>query len=70
MTTERKKLLGKLLEALGIAATMIGLLQGIFGDMWGELYFSLAGILVFLTGRQVEKRADKTKAPSSSGAAS
>ncbi|HEY6191050.1 MAG TPA: hypothetical protein VI215_01850 [Bacteroidota bacterium] len=46
----------KLLEAGGIAAVMLGLVQGIYGDMWGELYLFLGGILVFLIGRQMEKR--------------
>lgn len=47
---------GKILEALGIAAVMIGLVQGIHGDMWGELYFFLGGIVVFVIGRMIEKR--------------
>jgi hypothetical protein len=50
------KFLPKLLEAIGIAAVMIGLVQGIYGDMWGELYLFIGGIVVFLIGRQLEKR--------------
>ena len=46
----------KLLEAIGLAALMIGLIQGIYGDMWGELYLFIGGILVFIVGRQIEKK--------------
>lgn len=46
----------KILEALGIACVIIGLVQGIYGDMWGELYLLLAGIVVFFVGRMIEKR--------------
>ena len=55
MIRNRKRLVGKFLEAIGIAATMLGLVQGIYGDMWGELYLFLGGILAFLIGRQLEK---------------
>ncbi|TAK52355.1 MAG: hypothetical protein EPO24_15315 [Bacteroidetes bacterium] len=48
--------IGKLLEAIGIAAVMLGLVQGIYGDMWGELYLLLAGIAVFYAGRIIEKK--------------
>jgi membrane-bound ClpP family serine protease len=49
--------LAKGLEALGIACVMIGLVQGIqSGDMWIELYLSIAGIVVFVIGRFMEKR--------------
>jgi hypothetical protein len=45
------------LEALGIACVMIGLVQGIVSDnMWIELYLSIAGIVVFVIGRIIEKR--------------
>ncbi len=49
----------KLLEALGIAALMIGLVQGIYGDMWGELYLFLGGMAVFFVGRRLEKRSER-----------
>ena len=52
----RTRVLAKLLEALGIAATMIGLVQGMYGDMWGELYLFLGGIIAFWAGRRMEKR--------------
>lgn len=58
----RRTLGAKLLEAVGIAAVMIGLVQGLYGDMWGELYLFIGGIVVFGTGRVWEKRIDKKHA--------
>ncbi len=51
--------IAKVLQAGGIAAVMLGLVQGIYGDMWGELYLFLGGIVIFLVGRQMEKRVVK-----------
>ena len=52
-----RRILGKSLEALGIASVMIGLAEGVLGSsMWGELYLSLAGVIVFIAGRALEKR--------------
>jgi hypothetical protein len=51
--------LAKLLEAVGIAAVMLGLVQGIYGDMWGELYLLIGGVAVFYVGRIIEKRSTK-----------
>jgi len=52
-----RRILGKSLEALGIACVMIGLVEGMLGsDMWGELYLSVAGVVVFIAGRRLEKR--------------
>ena len=52
-----KRVLGKSLEALGIACVMIGLAEGVLGpNMWGELYLSVAGVVVFIAGRTLEKR--------------
>ena len=56
MKSGRLRFTAKLLEAIAIAAVMVGLVQGIYGDMWGELYLFLGGIFVFLIGRQMEKR--------------
>ena len=57
MTVQQKGYLAKALEALGIAAVMIALIQGTYGgDMWGELYFFLGGIAIFFIGRRMEKR--------------
>ncbi len=49
----------KALEALGIAATMLALIQGVYGDMWGELYMFLGGIAIFIVGWVIEKRLGK-----------
>ena len=46
----------KILEAIGIASLMIGVVQGIYGDMWGELYLFSGGIVAFFCGRWLEKR--------------
>ena len=59
MTAGKKRLLGKFLEAVGIAATMVGLIQGLYGDEWGELYLFLGGIFVFVVGRRMEKHSPK-----------
>ncbi|HTO95392.1 MAG TPA: hypothetical protein VMM80_13455 [Bacteroidota bacterium] len=58
MSGERsgRRVLGKTLEALGIACVMIGLAEGVLGpNMWGELYLSVAGIIVFIAGRRLER---------------
>jgi len=62
MTAGKKRLLGKFLEAVGIAATMLGLVQGLYGDEWGELYLFLGGIFIFVVGRQIEKQSAKVDA--------
>jgi type III secretory pathway component EscS len=47
----------KVLEALGIAGMMIGLVEGIFSQtMWSELTLSIIGVVVFIAGRWMEKR--------------
>ena len=46
----------KFLEALGFLTVAVGLMYGIMGNMWIDLYFFLGGILVFLVGRTLEKR--------------
>lgn len=56
----------KLFQAMGIACVIIGLVQGIYGDMWGELYLLLAGIGVFFIGRLIEKRQEKQRTASQS----
>jgi hypothetical protein len=51
------RVFAKALEALGIACVMIGLVEGILGStMWMELYLTIAGIVVFIAGRRLEKR--------------
>ena len=46
----------KFLEALGFLTVAVGLMYGVMGDMWIDLYFFLAGVLVFVVGRQIEKK--------------
>ena len=46
---------GKFLQALGIAETLIGLIAGLQGSMGKEMLFVGIGILIFITGRWVEK---------------
>ena len=50
----------KFLEAIGLAAVMIALVTGLYGDAWGELELFLGGIGAFLIGRQLEKSPGKT----------
>jgi hypothetical protein len=49
------KVLSKTLEALGIACVMIGLIDGVQGSMWLELYLLIIGLLVFLAGWGIER---------------
>ena len=53
------RFVGKMLQAISIAALMVGLVQGVYGDMWGELYLFIGGIVVFIVGRRFEKRWEK-----------
>lgn len=55
----KNKTIAKLLEAVGLASLIIGLVQGIYGDMWGELYLFIGGIIIFIIGRFIEKRVEK-----------
>ncbi len=48
-------ILGKILQALGIAETMIGLIAGLQGSMRNEMFFAGVGIIIFIFGRFVEK---------------
>jgi hypothetical protein len=49
------KILSKTLEALGIACVMIGLIDGVQGSMWLELYLLIIGLLVFLAGWGIDR---------------
>ncbi|HZY10046.1 MAG TPA: hypothetical protein VFF29_02730 [Bacteroidota bacterium] len=51
--------IAKLLQAAGLASLIIGLVQGIYGDMWGELYLFIGGIIIFTTGRIIEIKSRK-----------
>ncbi|MBI3004564.1 MAG: glutaredoxin family protein [Ignavibacteriales bacterium] len=48
--------LGKTLEALGFLTVALGLMYGLMGDMWTDLYFFLGGIVVFGVGMVLERR--------------
>lgn len=47
--------IGKILQAIGIAETMIGLIAGLQGSMGREMLYAGIGIGVFIVGRFVEK---------------
>ena len=49
-------IVGKILQLIGLTQVLFGLFYGIRGDMGRELYLFLAGLLVFLIGRWMEKR--------------
>ena len=49
----------KMLEALGIGALAIALVQGIFGHVSFEYGMFFGGFAVFLIGQQIEKRLKK-----------
>jgi len=47
--------LGKILQAIGIAETLIGLIAGLQGSMKNEMIFAGVGVIIFVIGRQIEK---------------
>lgn len=51
--------IAKLLEAAGLASLILGLVQGLYGDMWGELYLFIGGIIIFIAGRIIEIKSRK-----------
>ncbi|MGA9406883.1 MAG: hypothetical protein WBW71_07105 [Bacteroidota bacterium] len=57
------KILAKTFEALGIASVMIGLVDGINGSMWLELYLLIIGLIIFFAGWGIEKSLKKNKEP-------
>lgn len=57
----------KFLEALGFMTVFVGFFYGLLGDMWTDLYFFLAGIVVFVIGRALEKREMKLQHVSTLG---
>lgn len=48
---------GKTLEAFGFLVVALGLMFGFRGDMWSDLYYLIAGVAVFYSGRWVERSA-------------
>ena len=57
------KILSKTLEAMGMASVMIGLIDGINGSMWLELYLLIIGLAIFFAGWGIEKSLKKYKQP-------
>lgn len=55
-------ILAKILQALGIASVMVGLVQGIMSEtMWMELYLSIIGIIIFFGGLGLERLAGRKR---------
>lgn len=55
-------LLAKTLEGLGILCLLFGLIHGINSPkLWGELYFTIIGIVLFLAGWGIEKYLSRKK---------
>lgn len=48
--------LAKVLQAIGIASLAVGLVQGIYGNIAFEYYTFIGGVVVFFTGRLIEKK--------------
>jgi hypothetical protein len=53
------RIISKTLEAIGIASVMIGLIDGMQGSMWLELYLLIIGLIVFFVGWGIEKSLKK-----------
>lgn len=49
-------IVGKALQLIGLAQVLFGLFYGIQGDMMRELYLFVAGLIIFVVGRWIEKR--------------
>jgi hypothetical protein len=52
-------MLAKVLEAMGIGALAIAVVQGIYGHISFEYGMFFGGLAVFLIGQQIEKRVTK-----------
>ncbi|HTX18498.1 MAG TPA: hypothetical protein VMG34_07545 [Bacteroidota bacterium] len=59
------RIVAKTLEAIGIASLMIGLVDGMMGSMWLELYLLIIGLIVFFAGWGIEKSLKKKQKESS-----
>jgi predicted cobalt transporter CbtA len=53
------RIVAKVLQAVGIAEVMIGLVTGLMGNMRKEMYFALAGIVVFSLGWLIQRLTGK-----------
>ncbi|MCH7761429.1 hypothetical protein IIA15_08555 [candidate division TA06 bacterium] len=51
-----KIIIGKIFQLIGLTQVLFGLFYGFRGDMIRELYLFLAGLLIFILGRWMEKR--------------
>jgi hypothetical protein len=56
---------GKALEALGFLIVALGLMFGIRGDMWSDLFYLVFGVAVFYLGRWLERASVKRRFQSS-----
>lgn len=52
----------KVLEALGMGSLAIAVVRGIYGDIRFEYYLFIGGVVLFLIGRQLEKRWERRNA--------
>ena len=53
--------IGKFLEALGFLTVALGLMYGLIGNMWIDLYFFGGGCGIFAMGRYLERKEKKRK---------
>ncbi|GJQ19729.1 MAG: hypothetical protein HBSIN02_00840 [Bacteroidia bacterium] len=51
----------KFLQALAIVVVFFGFMYGLLGDMWTDLYFFLAGIVIFVVGWTIEKHEARSR---------
>jgi len=51
----------KFLQALAIVVVFFGFMYGLLGDMWTDLYFFLAGIVIFVVGWMIEKHEARSR---------
>jgi hypothetical protein len=58
------RVLAKVLQAIGIAEVMIGLVAGLMGDMMKEMYFAVAGVVLFAVGWLIQRLTEKRVASS------
>jgi hypothetical protein len=53
------RVFSRVLQAIGIAEVIIGLVTGLNGDMAREMYSAVAGIVVFAVGWLIQRRTEK-----------
>jgi hypothetical protein len=52
---------GKALEAFGFLIVALGLMFGVRGDMWSDVYYLIVGVAVFYAGRWLERSSVKRR---------